>query len=71
MRHQVTFILRLWVNPDSGPTPCEGQVECVATGEQAHVRSQAEAARFILRHLNPSAPGEQGMEDDRLTCDGQ
>ncbi len=70
MRHQVTFILRLWVNPDRGPASCEGQVECVATGEQAHVRSQAEAARFILHHLQPSPSGEPPMEDGRHTSEG-
>jgi hypothetical protein len=53
MRHLMTFILRLWVDPDASPASCEGQVECVASGEQMHIRSQAETAAFILRRLDP------------------
>jgi hypothetical protein len=53
MRHLMTFILRLWVDPDASPASCEGQVECVATGEQMHIHSQAETAAFIMRRLDP------------------
>ncbi len=55
LRTLVTFILRLWVDPQSeghaligGEGPVwEGQVECVADGARAHVRSVEDLARFI------------------------
>ena len=62
MRHLVTFILRLWVDPESSPTAYEGQVECVATGEQKHIRSQAEAAHFIEICIKPASIAETALE---------
>jgi hypothetical protein len=47
MRTLVTFILRLWVDPQADEPAWEGQVEDVASGERAHVRSPEELARFI------------------------
>ena len=48
LRTLVTFILRLWVDPQEAHSPAwEGQVECVADGAHAHVRSQEELLRFI------------------------
>ena len=69
MRHLVTFILRLWVDPESTPAACEGQVECVATGAHLHIHSQAAVAEFIRTHLDPIPPAEtaQGEIDVRKT----
>jgi hypothetical protein len=47
MRTLVTFILRLWVDPQVDEPAWEGQVEDVASGERAHVRGPEELARFI------------------------
>lgn len=52
MRHLVTFILRLWVNTEAVPPACEGEVECVATGERIHVRKQEDVARFVKTRLD-------------------
>jgi len=69
MRHLVTFILRLWVDSESSPAACEGQVECVATGEQSHIRSQAEAAHFIKTHLDRSSGAKTSRSDDERAID--
>jgi hypothetical protein len=47
MRTLVTFILRLWVDPQAEGPGWEGQVECVASEERAHVRGPDDLARFI------------------------
>lgn len=47
MRTLVTFILRLWVDPQTQEPAWEGQVECVANGARAHVHNQEDLARFI------------------------
>ncbi len=47
MRTLFTFILRLWIDPQAEEPAWEGQVECVADGARAHVRSAEELARFI------------------------
>ncbi len=47
MRTLPTFILRLWIDPQPEGPAWEGQVECVADGARAHVRSPEELARFI------------------------
>ncbi len=47
MRTLVSFILRLWVDPQAEEPVWEGQVECVASGERAHVRGAQELVRFI------------------------
>jgi hypothetical protein len=65
MRQLVTFILRLWVDPETSPRSCEGQVECLATGEQSHVRSQAETAQFIETCLNRTRSPRIPLEDPK------
>ena len=66
MRTLVTFIMRLWVDPQE-PQPAlsgsegpawEGQVECIGTGERAHVRCPEDLARFIGDHV-----AARGVED--------
>ena len=47
MRTLVTFILRLWVDPQAEEPTWEGQVECVSSNQRAHVRNVADLARFI------------------------
>ena len=47
MRTLVTFILRLWVDPQAEEPVWEGRIEEVASGERAHVRGLEELARFI------------------------
>lgn len=56
MRKQVTFILRLWTDPQHAPSSWEGQVECVADGERAHVRGGEELLRFVETHVARAAP---------------
>ena len=50
MRTQITFILRLWIDPRAEPSAWEGQVECIADGQRAHVRGGEELARFFEAH---------------------
>jgi len=47
VRTLVTFILRLWVDPQAQEPAWEGQVECVSSDQRAHVRGVADLARFI------------------------
>ncbi|MBU0490487.1 MAG: hypothetical protein KKA73_01425 [Chloroflexi bacterium] len=47
MRTLVTFILRLWIDPQAEAPAWEGQVECVSSDQRAHVRGVADLARFI------------------------
>jgi hypothetical protein len=47
MRTLVTFVLRLWVDPQADEPAWEGQVENVVAGERVHVRGPEELARFI------------------------
>ena len=47
MRTLVTFILRLWVDPEAEKPGWEGRIEEVTGGERAHVRGPEELARFI------------------------
>jgi hypothetical protein len=53
MRTVVTFILRLWIDPQANEPTWEGQVECVADGARAHIRNQEELARFIEAETSP------------------
>ena len=55
MRHLVTFILRLWVSAEEAS--CEGEVECVATGERRHVRKQEDVARFVETRIGLQCEG--------------
>ena len=52
MRHLVTFIVRLWIDTEADAASCEGQVECVATGERGHVRNREDIVRFIDTRLH-------------------
>jgi predicted secreted Zn-dependent protease len=54
MRTLVTFILRLWVDPEAVEHNWEGQVECVASGERTHVRGPDDMARFIEARIAES-----------------
>lgn len=47
LRTLVTFILRLWVDPQAQAPAWEGQVECVRNGTRTHIRNQEELMRFI------------------------
>jgi len=47
VRTLVTFILRLWVDPQADEPAWEGQVECVSSDQRAHVRGVEDLARFI------------------------
>jgi hypothetical protein len=62
MRHLVTFILHLWVDHENNSPSYEGQVECVATREQKHVRSSEEILSFIETRLKPSSTVETAQE---------
>jgi hypothetical protein len=62
MRHLVTFILRVWVGIEAVPQTWEGQVECVATGERAHVRGETDMARFVESHLADAA--DQNLQSE-------
>jgi len=62
MRHLVTFIVRLWVDPETSSPGYEGQVECVATCEQKHVRSSEDILSFIETRLNPVFNAETTQE---------
>jgi hypothetical protein len=69
MRTQVTFILRLWIDPEAEPPSWEGQVECIADGERTHVRGREELARFVEAHaVSAGTRCRQGMvkEGDHL-----
>ncbi len=63
MRSLVTFILRLWIDPQANPSTWEGRVECVADGAHAHVRGMEDLARFIAVHTVP-LPGPYPEEND-------
>jgi hypothetical protein len=65
MRTQVTFILRLWVDPQAEEPTWEGQVEEVAGGERAHVRSPEELARFIEAQTSKDRSDSQNGRDER------
>ena len=52
MRHLVTFIVRLWIDTEADSAVCDGQVECVATGERVHVRNREDIVRFIDTRLH-------------------
>lgn len=50
MRKTVTFIMRLWVDPQNSHPNIEGQVECIADGDKAHVFSIEDLSHFIKIH---------------------
>ncbi len=60
MRHLVTFIVRLWIDTEANAATCEGQAECVTTGERVHVRSREDIVRFIDARLQMPEP-DQGQ----------
>lgn len=51
MRQLVTFIVRLWIDPQREELSPEGRIECVTGGIRAHVHSLDEVADFIETHL--------------------
>lgn len=58
MRTLVTFILRLWVDPEAEKPGWEGRIEEVASAERAHVRGPEELARFVeVQTTNPRPDG--------------
>jgi hypothetical protein len=66
MRTQVTFILRLWIDPQAEPPAWEGQVECIADGERAHVRGAEELAHFVAVHaLPPGTPRQEEIVNEK------
>jgi hypothetical protein len=67
MRRLVTFIVRLWVDAKSDPTSCEGQVEYIATGERAHIRSEEEVLHFIHECIKPHHKAENPLNRDELS----
>ena len=54
MRTLVTFILRLWVDPQADGPAWEGRVECVRNGRRAHVRGPEDLARFVAAETSES-----------------
>ena len=67
MRRHVTFILRLWVDSEDGLAAYAGQVECLATGERIHIRTQEDVIHFIETHTSlPVGMGAQaGKQADQ------
>lgn len=67
MRTLVTFILRLWVDPQGQAPAWEGQVECVRDGARAHISSQDELLRFIETQTDAAHedPNSQNRRDER------
>ena len=66
MRQLVTFIVRLWIDTEADSTACEGQVECVTTGERGHVRNHEDIVRFIdvRLHVSESDRGQPAILRD-------
>lgn len=52
MRKLVTFVLRLWVDPQAEQPTWEGQAECVGSGERAHVRGAEQVVRFLEAQIS-------------------
>ncbi len=64
MRRLVTFILRLWIEPEADPRAWEGRVECVGTGQMVHVRGEADLARFLAGSLAQTQAAVDPAPDD-------
>ncbi len=54
MRRVITFIVRLWVDPQAAPPAWEGQMECVSDGAREHIRAPDELLAFIDAHTAPA-----------------
>jgi hypothetical protein len=54
MRHLITFIVRLWVNPQVEKPDWEGQVECVASDQRVHIHSAEDLRHFIEAEVGES-----------------
>jgi hypothetical protein len=54
MRHLVTFIVRLWIDPQTERPDWEGQVECVASDRRVHIHSGEDLLRFIEVEVDES-----------------
>jgi hypothetical protein len=64
MRTLVTFILRLWADPQAEEPGWEGQLECVASGEHAHVRGPEDVARFVRAQIAQNQQEESHRSDE-------
>ncbi|HQE93848.1 MAG TPA: hypothetical protein PLH19_12450 [Anaerolineae bacterium] len=58
MRRLVTFVVRLWVDAQAEPPSWEGQVECIADGEHAHIGTAEELLGFIHTHTATEAAAD-------------
>jgi len=54
MRHVITFIVRLWVDPQVEKLDWEGQVECVAGDGRVHIHNAEDLLRFIEAEVGES-----------------
>ena len=54
MRQLITFIVRLWVDPQVEEPDWEGQVECVAGDQRVHIHSAEDLLRFIEAEVGES-----------------
>ncbi len=72
MRQLITFIVRLWVEPQSQPPAWEGQVECVVDGRRTHICTAEDLVRFIDTYAATDAlpRTEQPSKDGRQTGHG-
>jgi len=61
MRRLVTFIVRLWVDVQTDLPTWEGQVECVADGEHAHIGTAEELLGFIHTHTATEAAADRPL----------
>lgn len=78
MRTLVTFILRLWVDPQAKEPAWEGRVENVTSGERVHVCGPEELACFIeaqtagcrTKHPDPRREGNEQTRQRNESHDG-
>lgn len=56
MRTLITFILRLWIDPQVKELAWEGQVECVVDGARVHIRGLDDLARFVEAKATEGIP---------------
>ncbi|HOU15642.1 MAG TPA: hypothetical protein PKZ84_21265 [Anaerolineae bacterium] len=66
LRTLVTFIVRLWIDPQAKEPAWEGQVECVRDGTRAHIRSPDDLVRFIEAQVGASLeyPNSQNRRNE-------
>ncbi|HOV47004.1 MAG TPA: hypothetical protein PLM06_00015 [Anaerolineae bacterium] len=61
MRRLVTFVVRLWVDVQTDLPAWEGQVECIADGEHAHIGTADELLGFIYAHVTTEAAADRKL----------